>query len=273
MLPSRPLAALAGLARACHPGPTVAVTAITALLAWSVGHGLGRGALVTAAVGAGQLGIGWSNDLLDAARDRQVGRRDKPVALGQLSRGILRVAVVVSVAACVVLSLLCGWASGLVHLLLLVGSGWAYNLGLKRMVLSPVAYAVAFGALPAVVTLALRPAEVPPVWMMVTGALLGVGAHLLNALPDLEDDETTGVRGLPHRLGRDRVRLLAPLVLTTASAVTVWGPPGGVPAWAWAAFGLCLLLALAAALGRARLPFLAAIGIAGLDVLSLLLRS
>jgi hypothetical protein len=28
--------------------------------------------------------------------------------------------------------------------------------------------------------------------MPATGALLGVGAHLLNALPDLADDEATG---------------------------------------------------------------------------------
>src|SRR3712207_7375206 len=34
---------------------------------------------------------------------------------------------------------------------------------------------------------------------------LGVGAHLLNVLPDLEDDAATGVRGLPHVLGPRRI--------------------------------------------------------------------
>ena len=62
--------AIRGLALSCHPGPTVAVTTFTALLAASAGHPLPRGLLVTAAVFAGQLSIGWSNDLIDASRDR-----------------------------------------------------------------------------------------------------------------------------------------------------------------------------------------------------------
>ena len=50
----RPASALP-LLRACHPGPTAAVTALTALLAVAAGHGLRTGRLVTAAVAAGQL--------------------------------------------------------------------------------------------------------------------------------------------------------------------------------------------------------------------------
>ena len=47
----------------------------------------------------------------------------------------------------------------------------------------------------------------PPWWATLgLGAMLGVGAHLVNALPDLADDEATGVRGLPHRLGARRWR-------------------------------------------------------------------
>ena len=260
-----------GLALSCHPGPTVAVTVLTALLAMSAGHPLGRGVLVTAAVLAGQLSIGWSNDLVDARRDRAVGRTDKPLASGEISDRTIRFACGAALFACVVLSLACGWASGLVHLTLGVASGWAYNLWLKRTAFSPLPYAVAFGALPAVVSLALPTPVWPPPWMVVTGALLGVGAHLLNALPDLADDEATGVRGLPHRLGAPVVRWLAPAVLLAGSVVAAYGP--GPDAVGLGLLAASVALAVVAVVGRGRLPFVAAVLIALANVVSLVVRS
>jgi 4-hydroxybenzoate polyprenyltransferase len=264
------LPTLPGLLRASHPGPTVAVTALTALLALAVGHELRTGLVVTGAVAAGQLTIGWSNDLIDAGRDQQVGRADKPVARGEVSEALVRGAIAVAAGCCLVLSLASGLASAAVHLLLVVGSGWAYNVGLKRVVWSWVPYAIAFGALPAVITLALPDPQWPPVWMMAAGALLGVGAHLLNALPDLAEDAQTGVQGLPHRLGRRTLRWLAPLVLTVASAVAA--SRSGTGAWVWAAFGLCVVLAAIAVRGRGRVPFAAAVCIAMVDVVSLVVQ-
>ena len=85
-----------------------------------------------------------------------------------------------------------------------VAAAWAYNLGLKSTVWSWVPYAVAFGGL--TVFVALADDAAPPWWWPVGAALLGVGAHLLNVLPDLDDDAATGVRGLPHRLGPRRHR-------------------------------------------------------------------
>lgn len=264
---------LLNLLGASHPGPAVAVTAITALLAAGLGHGLRSGAVVTAAVASGQLSIGWSNDLMDAARDRQVGRRDKPLARGDLTERGVRTAVVASLVACVAFSLSCGLRAGLVHLLLVVASGLLYNLGLKSTAWSFAPYAVAFGSLPAVVGLALPHPVLPPAWVIVTGALLGVGAHLLNALPDLGDDALTGVKGWPHRLGARRVRLLAPVLLFAASAMTVFGPGTPVPAWAWAVMGGALVLGGVAATKSGRVPFVAAVCIAVLDVVALALRA
>jgi 4-hydroxybenzoate polyprenyltransferase len=250
----------------------VAVTVLTALLAVARDAPWSTGVLVTAAVLTGQLTIGWSNDLIDVRRDRAVARADKPVAAGEVTESLVRRAVVVLGAACVVLSLACGWASGLVHLGLGVASGWAYNLGLKRTAWSALPYAVAFGALPAVVSLARPGSTWPPVWMVGTGALLGVGAHLLNALPDLADDAVTGVRGLPQRLGAAKVRWLAPVVLLLGSVVAAVGPEGRVPVWAWVGLAVCGLLAAVAVTGRGRVPFASAVGIALVDVVVLLLR-
>jgi 4-hydroxybenzoate polyprenyltransferase len=145
-----------------------------------------------------------------------------------------------------------------------------HNLWTKRSVLSPLPYAVAFGSLPAVVTLALPVPVWPAAWVMVTGALLGVGAHLLNALPDLTDDVATGVRGLPQRLGARVVRWLAPGVLLAGTAVAAYGP--GIDAGGVVLLAVCAALALVAVATRGRLPFVAAIGIALANVVALLVR-
>ena len=270
-----PGSAVAGLTRglvlACHPGPTLAVTVLTALLASSAGHSVPRGLLVTAAVFTGQLSIGWSNDLLDARRDRAVGRADKPIARGDVPASVVRTATAVALASCVGLSIACGPASAAVHLLLGVASGWAYNLWFKHTVLSPLPYAVAFAALPAVVTLALPAPAWPAAWVLATGALLGVGAHLLNALPDLADDAATGVRGLPQRLGARVVRGLAPAVLLVGTAVAAYGP--GPDVTGWALLVACAALAVIAVTTRGRLPFVAAIGIALANVVALVVRT
>lgn len=266
--------ALAGaLARASHPAPTVAVTVLAALAAVVAGHTAAGVARVALAVLAGQLTIGWSNDLVDAARDRAVGRSDKPVATGQLPAPVLRAALVAASAACVVLSAALGVAAGLTHLVLLVGSGWAYNLWLKRTVLSGLPYVVAFGALPAVVWLALDPPAWPPGWTMAVGALLGLGAHLVNVLPDLADDAATGVRGLPHRLGPRATGVLAVAALTAGSAVAVLAPPGRAGAVGWAVLATAATIAVASLVRGGRAPFGAALAIAVVDVVMLLVRA
>ncbi len=247
------------------------MTLLSGLLAVSAGHDVPGVALVAVAVLAGQLSIGWSNDLADAGRDRAVGRGDKPLAADAVSERTVRVAIAVAVGACIGLSAALGLAAGAVHLVL-VGFGWAYNLGLKRTVWSWLPFASAFGGLPVVVTLALGSPALPPGWMPLAGALLGVGAHLVNVLPDLDDDAVTGVRGIGHRLGHRRAQLLAISVLCTASVVTVVGPSGTVPAWSWA--GLVVVAALAAGglFSAGRTPFRAAVGIAVVDVVMLVLR-
>ena len=70
------------LLRSAHPEPAAAVTTVAALLAVVVGRGPGGVAAVAATLGASQLCVGWTNDWLDADRDRVVGRQDKPVAAG-----------------------------------------------------------------------------------------------------------------------------------------------------------------------------------------------
>jgi 4-hydroxybenzoate polyprenyltransferase len=259
------------LLRAAHPGPAFAVTLLAGLLGIAVGLGARDVALVVAAVSTGQLVIGWSNDLVDASRDRAVGRTDKPLATGEIDDRTVRGCTVVALLLTVVLSLMTGGVPGPVQLLV-VASGLAYNLGLKSTVWSWAPYAVAFGALPAFVSLVDDADALPPWWMVTAGGLLGVGAHLVNVLPDLADDAATGVRGLPHRLGARRSSALAAAVLVAASVVIVLGASVDLPV---AVVALVLVggLAVLALVTEGRTPFRAAIAMALVDVVMLVVAT
>lgn len=263
--------ATVALVRASHPGPAAAVTVLVTLLATTWGASVGTTLLVAAATILGQLSVGWCNDLADVDRDTTSGRSDKPLATGLVSVRLVRAALGVSVAATIVTSLLLGAGAGLLHLAL-VGTGWSYNLVLKRTVASWVPYAICFGGLPVVVSLAVR-GDPGPVWPVVAGALLGTGAHLVNAVPDLEDDRLTGVVGLPHRLGAQRSIDLATLLMLVGTVVTLVVPADGFDAIAVIGLAGAAVLLLAGRATTGRGPFRAAVGIAVLDVIVLLLRS
>ena len=236
-----------GLVLATHAGPTVAVTTVATLLAVAAGVTAGRTVLLCAAVLAGQASIGWSNDWLDAERDRAVARADKPVVQGAVRPALLRTLALSAAAIAVVLSLLLGLVPGLL-LLALVASGWAYNAGLKRTPASVLGYVVGFGALPAGVVAAAPGTPAAPWWLVSAGAALGAAAHLANVAPDLEDDLATGVRGLPHRLGARVSAITGALLLGGASVVLVLGPDGPPTSAGWAGLALALPAVVVAAL-------------------------
>ncbi|MFF2453561.1 UbiA family prenyltransferase [Isoptericola sp. NPDC058082] len=266
-----------GILLATHPAPAAVVTGLALVFAVGVGLPGGRALLVTAAVAAGQLSVGWSNDWLDAARDRRVGRADKPTVTGAVAPRTLRTAAIAALAGCVVLSFATGLVPGLLHVAA-VGSAWAYNARLKSTPLSWLPYAVSFGLLPAFVVAAAGDGRVVAGWTVGAAALLGVGAHLANVLPDLEDDDATGVRGLPHRLGRRGASVLAPVVLAAGSVVILLGPPGP-PSAASAALtgGAVVLAALAGTVGlvrpHSRAPFLLSLAVAVVCVVQLVLAA
>ncbi|MFF3765242.1 UbiA family prenyltransferase [Streptomyces sp. NPDC001922] len=266
-----PSGAVGGLLRACHPLPTAAVTLLTTALSVRAGRSGAGCALVAGAVLAGQLSVGWCNDAVDAHRDAAAGRWRKPVVSGAVSAATVRSAAVVAFVLCVPLSLASGlWATA-AHLTG-VGAAWTYNLRLKAGAWSWLPYAVGFGCLPAFVTLGL-PGHPGPRWqLVVAAALLGVGAHLANVLPDIEDDLRAGVRGWPQRLGPAGIRLLGPVPVVAASALLVQAMPGGPGRYGALTVALATLTAGGGALlgrVRPRAPFLATIAVAAADVVLL----
>ncbi|MDQ2728184.1 MAG: UbiA family prenyltransferase [Actinomycetota bacterium] len=272
---SRGAGSTGALLAASHPGPSVVVTGVAVALAAAEGRSAPGLAAVGAAVLSGQLSVGWHNDWLDAERDRLSGRGDKPVAQGAVPRRLVGRAAAVAVVAVIPLSLLSGPEAAAAHLAA-VALAWAYNARLKATVLSFAPYAVAFALLVTFVSLGLPGAPGPPWWQVVAAALLGTGAHLANAAPDLDDDRATGVRGLPHRLGYRVSVLGAATLLVIASAVLAFGAGRPRPV---SAGGLALaVLVVGAGLvagrrGRPRLLFAAAMLVALIDVALLVAES
>jgi 4-hydroxybenzoate polyprenyltransferase len=219
-LGSRPLV---GLVRACHPGPTVAVTTVATLLAASVGRsGVGLVA-VAAAVLTGQLSVGWSNDAHDAGDDLRAARADKPVVAGEVTVPTLWIGAFAAAIATTILSLVgIGVLPGALHLLA-VAFAWIYNLGVARTSWSFLPYVGAFALLPTVVATAGLPPRSPAPWAVVGFAAMGLGAHLVNGIRDLEVDRRVGLDGAALRLGPRAGRVMAATAFVVAGVAVGMG--------------------------------------------------
>lgn len=174
-----------------------------------------------------QFSISAFNDYFD--RDIDAGRADKPVAQGIISaREAVVVGILFGLLALALAVPLGWWVFGLTAIGL--GGGLLYDAGLKYTVFSWLPFAVAFPTLPLWGWAVVSPGGVFPswlLWVVPVVAVLVVGIHLADTVPDLASDTAAGVRGLAHTLGLRR------------SLAVCWG-----------AFGITTLLTLAL------LPFL-----------------
>ncbi|QNN53878.1 UbiA family prenyltransferase [Nocardioides mesophilus] len=209
------------LALAAHPLQALLTTLGLTVAAALSGRAPREWALVAATVLAGQVTVGWVNDVADRHRDRQVGRQDRPVAMEWVDPGTVTFATACVVLLLVPLSVANGTAAGVAYLLS-VAAAWSSNLWFHRTRLSWLPWAVSFGLLPAFLSYGgwgggLHGAP-PTVAMTVLAALLGVGVHVLTTLPDLVEDRATGLRHLPLRVA---LRIGAPRLLAIATAYTL----------------------------------------------------
>jgi 4-hydroxybenzoate polyprenyltransferase len=265
---------LRALLTTAHSGPSLLISAIIVALAaegtGSSGADLARlvgFALVTV---AGEFSIGWSNDYFDATHDAAVSRLDKPVASGRISRATTGRAAIVALAVGVVGCFALSPRTGVVNLVMMA-AGWAYNAGLKRTAWSGLTYLVGFGLIP-VFSLTRWPGQpVPPAWIVVAAALIGLGGHFANVLPDLDSDRIGAIRGLPQRVAASRlgamgVRVAATLLLLASSLVLAAAVGTHHPPVAIAAVGVTVAASAVAVAGRGRAPFLAVMVLAAVDV-------
>lgn len=233
--------ALLSLALSSHPGPSAAVSVIAVVLGVGVGLEPWRLAVLGLSVLLGQLSVGLSNDWLDAERDRAAGRTGKPVAAGDIGVPVVRAAALLAAVAGFALTLPLGVPATIAHTVFIV-AGWSYNLWFKRTILSVLPYLIGFGVLPLVVTLSLPEPSGAAWWAVGAGALLGVAAHVANALPDLDADRQTGVIGLPLRMGERASGIVAFAALAAASGLVLSGPGVALGVVQWIALGLSLAI-------------------------------
>ena len=209
---------LKGLLKASHFGPTLLVTAISfgfATYYWWEGPAY----VIAFGVFTGQLVVGWSNDLYDYQDDLSHNRKNKPLVSGQITEELLQNWLKWVIPFSFIANLLgpLGVKGGLVYMLG-IACGVAYNFYFKFSLLSPLPYAIACAALPACVFYGLE--RTPPLWILVTGSLLGVAFHLLNVLKDLSQDRESNIGGLPQRMGK-KYSLFAVFFLLTLILFTV----------------------------------------------------
>jgi len=198
------------LLRACHFGPTVLVTTI-AFFAASFEFSAFESIQICLAIFAGQLVVGWSNDVIDYPLDRAANRVKKPLVSGEISLQLLQRLIPIALLSATIISFIgpLGLSGTLVHLLGLL-SAMTYNLKLKSTIFSPLPYIISFGALPWAIFLAAG--TTPPLWLYLALALFTTAFHFLNVVKDLQWDIEQGVLGLPQRIGKTRSLISAALL-------------------------------------------------------------
>lgn len=257
-----------GLVRACHPLPALAVTLFGTLLGLTAGLPPPRAVLLAAALLTGQLSVGWANDAVDAERDTAAGRTAKPVVVGLVARQTVWRAAVLAAGACLPLSFALGAVPGVLHLVA-VASGWAYDVALKGTPASPLPYLLSFGLLPVIAATAAG--ELIPWSLAAAASVLGAAAHFANTVADVEADASTGVQGLPQRLGPQVASWVAAVGVAGACALLLVSAWHRLPPLAVALLGLAAALGVAGGAGPGTAAFRvvlasAAVAVAGVVV-------
>ena len=203
------------------------------------------------------------------ARCRATARWVGPTSRWRTARSIFlgTRCLVAAAVACVVLSFLAGWRSGLTHLFLGVAFGHLYNLCSSARPCRGCPYAVAFGCLPAVVSLAGDSPVGPPAWMVTAAAPRRRGTLPQHAAR-LRRRRRHGCAGAAAPGRRDSVPRDRDRAARGGVAVAVLGP-SGAPAVGVGRARRGGRPRGRGAVGRGRAPFYAAIAIALVDVVLL----
>ena len=185
---------------ASHPGPSLAITAMATLLAAEAApHGIGPVLTAPAMLAGPAVGRLVQRRLRRAPRrrggpDGQADRRRRDQRAGGVDRG---------------LRLAAGRArDGAGHQRAYRCSSWSWSSAPRGRTTSASSRRpgpgsctwLGFGPIPAYAASTL-PGHPAPRWSVTAAAaLVGLGAHFANVLPDLAGDQATGVKGLPQQV-------------------------------------------------------------------------
>jgi 4-hydroxybenzoate polyprenyltransferase len=233
-----------------HPFPSLLDGAVVGVVATVAGGSTTDAVRLGVSMTALQFAIGAANDVVDAPTD--LGRVDKPIASGAVSRQ----AAIAAVAGFALLGVvLVASAPVMIGLALLVlGIGFAYDLWAKGTALSWLPYAVGVPLLPVYGWLGAT-GTLPDLFIVLVpvAAIAGAALAIANALVDLERDQDAGVGSIALTLGRGPAALLvlglhAVVVSVAVATLDGWGVPSG---WALIANGTAMLPLAGAVFGFA----------------------
>lgn len=225
------------LLRAAHPRQALLTAAGLAVAAAISGRAAPEVALVFATVLVGQAVLGWHNDLVDRRRDeadaqealKEAGAKGeksgdgaaKPIASGLLDPGTVWFALICAVLLVVPLSVSNGVTAGCAYLAS-VAIGLVGNVVLRGGLLSWLPWAAAYALYPAFLSYGgwggAATGNPPEIAMVALSAAVGIGVHVLCALPGLVADHRNGLRHLPLRIA---LKIGATRLLVLALAWTV----------------------------------------------------
>jgi 4-hydroxybenzoate polyprenyltransferase len=239
-----------------HPGPSLLVTGVTVGAAAIALRGAPSWSLALRLVLLmlpAQFAIGVVNDLADANADRDA-KPHKPLVRGAVPPRLAAIAAALLIATSLASAATLGGAVLLASVAGL-GAGLAYDAGLKRGPASLLPWWIGFTALPFCAFAAVGRLPRALWWCVPLTAVLALGLHAANVLPDLDADRRSGVRSLPVLLGERRTRIVAAggivasAALTAALAIPLHQTIAPL-AIAWCVVALCVLVA-----SRVRAPF------------------
>lgn len=226
------------LVRAAHPRQAL-LTAVGLATAAAIAGRPGREVgLVLGTVLVGQVVLGWHNDIVDHRRDARRLPSGKPIADGYLEVGTAWFALICGLLLLVPLSISNGVVAGSLYLAS-VAIGLLGNIALRRSWLSWVPWAAAYALYPAFLSYGgwggQASGNPPEPAMVALAAAVGVGVHVLCALPGLVADHEDGYRHLPLRIA---LKIGATRLLVAAVA--------------WTALALAAMLVVGSSLGLSR---------------------
>ncbi|HST06495.1 MAG TPA: UbiA family prenyltransferase [Chloroflexia bacterium] len=193
--------------RLLHPLPSIMTMLASGAFVVLAARGVppvGTLALLLVIEACRQFSISAYNDYFDRHIDAK--RPEKPVATGEIRPQVAWWIGAVFGLASLVLSVPLGLPLLALTAIGLAG-GLLYDVGLKYTALSWLPFAVAFPTLPLWAWVGVHPdGDFPPRlwWVIPVGAVLALGIHMADTLPDLASDHEAGVRGVAHRLGMMR---------------------------------------------------------------------
>jgi 4-hydroxybenzoate polyprenyltransferase len=220
------------LLRAAHPVQAVLLAVVVGVLAAVSDRPLRESVVAGLAVLLVQLATGLLNDVCDEPLDRRGKVRGKPIATRELPRGNATYVIAVLLLLALPAALQNGTLAG-VALLATLPVAYVHDRILHRTLFSWVGWSATFALLCVFLSYGGwgggRHGDAPTWQFTAASAFLGVCVHFLTTLPDLVDDNRSGVRNLPLRIA---LRTGAPRLLLVTLVVTVLALAG------WVAIGL-----------------------------------